>query len=178
LLTMTAESDQRSANVASRILRSAHRMGRLIDDVLDFTVAPLGGSIPLTRKAIDLEGLYQEVVLEAQAAHAGASVKVRVERRPHGRMGPRPTGAGAVESHRQRDLARRRRRRSPQGAGIRPRRRGDCPQPRRPDPPGVARSDLRAARTARTSRDRRREWHRTPPVYRPEPLPATKDGFP
>jgi signal transduction histidine kinase len=74
LLMMTADSDQRSANVASRILRSAHRMGRLIDDLLDLTVTRLGGSIPLTRKPIDLEALCQEVVLEAQAAHAGASV--------------------------------------------------------------------------------------------------------
>jgi signal transduction histidine kinase len=41
LLTMTADSDQRSANVASRILRSAHRMGRLIDDLLDLTVTRL-----------------------------------------------------------------------------------------------------------------------------------------
>jgi signal transduction histidine kinase len=74
LLTMTADSDQRSANVASRILRSAHRMRRLIDDLLDFTVMRLGGSIPLTRHAIDLEQLCQEVVLEAQAAHAGSAV--------------------------------------------------------------------------------------------------------
>ena len=75
LLTMTVDGDQRSANVASRILRSAHRMGRLIDDLLDLTVTRLGGSIPLTREAIDLEDLCQEVVLEAQAAYAGASVK-------------------------------------------------------------------------------------------------------
>jgi hypothetical protein len=74
LLTMTADSDPRSANTASRILRSAHRMGRLIDDLLDLTVTRLGGSIPLTREAVDLEALCQEVVLEAQAAHAGASV--------------------------------------------------------------------------------------------------------
>jgi signal transduction histidine kinase len=75
LLTMTADSDQRSANVASGILRSAHRMGRLIDDLLDFTVTRLGGSMPLTREAIDLEELCHEAVLEAQAAHPGASVK-------------------------------------------------------------------------------------------------------
>lgn len=75
LLTMTADSDQRSAHVASRILRSAHRMGRLIDDLLDFTVTRLGGSLPLIRQAIDLEELCQEAVLEAQAAHDGALVK-------------------------------------------------------------------------------------------------------
>jgi len=75
LLTMTADSDQRSANVASRILRSAHRMRRLIDDLLDFTVTRLGGSMRLKRETVDLAQLCQEVVLEAQAAHSGASVR-------------------------------------------------------------------------------------------------------
>ena len=77
LLTMTTETDPRSANVASRILRSAHRMGRLIDDLLDLTVTRLGGAIPLKRATFALEQLCQEVILEAQAAHAGASVKFR-----------------------------------------------------------------------------------------------------
>lgn len=75
LLTMTADSDQRSANVASRILRSAHRMGRLIDDLLDLTVTRLGGSIPVKRELVDLEQLCHEVVLEAQGAHPGASIR-------------------------------------------------------------------------------------------------------
>jgi signal transduction histidine kinase len=77
LLTMTTETDPRSANVASRILRSAHRMGRLIDDLLDLTVTRLGGAIPVKRASFDLEQLCHEVILEAQAAHPGASVKFR-----------------------------------------------------------------------------------------------------
>ena len=77
LLTMTTETDPRSANVASRILRSAHRMGRLIDDLLDLTVTRLGGAIPLKRASFELEQLCHEVILEAQAAHAGASVTFR-----------------------------------------------------------------------------------------------------
>ena len=75
LLTMTTETDPRSANVASRILRSAHRMGRLIDDLLDLTVMRLGGAIPVKRASFDLEQLCHEVILEAQAAHAGTWVK-------------------------------------------------------------------------------------------------------
>jgi signal transduction histidine kinase len=74
LLSMTTDADQRSAKVASLILRSAHRMGRLIDDLLDLTLARLGGAIPVKRVPIDLTQLCQEVVLEAQAAHPGAQV--------------------------------------------------------------------------------------------------------
>ena len=69
VLTMTAENDQRHARVASNILRSAARMGRMIEDVLDFTRERLGGAIPLKRERMDLEQLCREVVLEAKAAH-------------------------------------------------------------------------------------------------------------
>ncbi len=69
VLTMTAENDQRHARVASNILRSAARMGRMIEDVLDFTRERLGGAIPLKRERMDLEQLCREVILEAKAAH-------------------------------------------------------------------------------------------------------------
>ena len=69
VLTMAAENDQRHARVASNILRSAARMGRMIEDVLDFTRERLGGAIPLKRERMDLEQLCREVILEAKAAH-------------------------------------------------------------------------------------------------------------
>lgn len=69
VLTMAAENDQRQARVASNILRSAGRMGRMIEDVLDFTRERLGGAIPLKRERMDLEQLCREAILEAKAAH-------------------------------------------------------------------------------------------------------------
>ena len=72
VLTMTAENDQRLARVASNILRSAGRMGRMIEDVLDFTRERLGGAIPLKRERMDLEQLCEEAILEAKAAHNNA----------------------------------------------------------------------------------------------------------
>ena len=74
VLTMTAENDQRQARVASNILRSAGRMGRMIDDVLDFTRERLGGAIPLNREPMDLEQLCREAILEAKAAHDHADL--------------------------------------------------------------------------------------------------------
>ena len=72
VLTMTAENDQRLARVASNILQSAGRMGRMIEDVLDFTRERLGGAIPLKRERMDLEQLCREAILEAKAAHDNA----------------------------------------------------------------------------------------------------------
>jgi hypothetical protein len=74
VLTMATENDQRLARVASNILRSAGRMGRMIEDVLDFTRERLGGAIPLKRERMDLEQLCREAVLEARAAHNNAVV--------------------------------------------------------------------------------------------------------
>lgn len=68
-LTIAAEKDPRRARVASGILRSAARMGRMIEDVLDFTRERLGGAIPLKRERMDLEPLAREAILEARAAH-------------------------------------------------------------------------------------------------------------
>jgi Signal transduction histidine kinase len=75
LLTIRADADSTTANVASGMLRSAHRMGRLINDLLDLTQARLGGEIPVKREQTELGQLCQEVVLEAQAAHPGGIVQ-------------------------------------------------------------------------------------------------------
>lgn len=75
LLTMSSASDQRQSRVASRILRSAQRMDRLIHDLLDLTCARLGGAIPLKRERTDLAKVCQEVLLEIQAAHPDAVVR-------------------------------------------------------------------------------------------------------
>jgi signal transduction histidine kinase len=74
VLTIAAKDDQRLARVAANILRSAARMGRMIEDVLDFTRERLGGVIPLKRERMDLEQLCREAILEAKAAHNNAVV--------------------------------------------------------------------------------------------------------
>ena len=53
LLTIRADADSTTANVASGMLRSAHRMGRLINDLLELTQARLGGEIPVKREQTD-----------------------------------------------------------------------------------------------------------------------------
>ena len=76
LLTIRADADSTTANVASGMLRSAHRMGRLINDLLDLTQARLGGEIPVKREQTELGQLCQEVVLEAQGCPPGRHRRV------------------------------------------------------------------------------------------------------
>ena len=77
LLTVSGDADSRQQRVAAGILRSAQRMGRMIDDLLDLTLARLGGAIPLKRTATDLASVCQEVLLEIQAAHTSAQVRLK-----------------------------------------------------------------------------------------------------
>jgi len=76
LLTVSGDGDSRQQRVAARILRSSQRMGRMIDDLLDLTLARLGGAIPLKRTTTDLASVCQEVLLEIQAAHSAAHVRL------------------------------------------------------------------------------------------------------
>jgi len=65
--------------IAERIDRSAHRMGLMIRDILDFTRGHLGGGIPLNRRAADLGALCRAITDEIQLAHPAASIDVECE---------------------------------------------------------------------------------------------------
>jgi signal transduction histidine kinase len=69
LLVQRAALDERDRAVAERLVGSADRMGRMIDQLLDFARGRLGGGIPLRRTLVDLPALCNEVVEEARAAH-------------------------------------------------------------------------------------------------------------
>ena len=61
-------TDEKSVNVLSRVVSSGARMGRMIDQLLDFTRARLGEGIPLARDTVDLAQLARDVVEEGKAA--------------------------------------------------------------------------------------------------------------
>jgi len=64
---------------AARMLSSARRMGRMIDDMLDLARARLAGGIPLRCEPVDLAALLERVVHEHQAAFPGRGIDVFVE---------------------------------------------------------------------------------------------------
>jgi sigma-B regulation protein RsbU (phosphoserine phosphatase) len=64
------------AKTAARILSCAERSNRLIRDLLDFTQARMGGSIPIRLAPADLHELTLQVVEEARVAHVERDIQV------------------------------------------------------------------------------------------------------
>ncbi|HYC55513.1 MAG TPA: GAF domain-containing protein [Candidatus Binatia bacterium] len=63
-----------------RILRSAGRMSRMIDQILDFTSARLGRGIPLRRKSVDVAELCRAVLDELRTrSEGGAEIRLDIQ---------------------------------------------------------------------------------------------------
>jgi sigma-B regulation protein RsbU (phosphoserine phosphatase) len=71
--------DDRRIKTAARITSSASRMGRMIEDLFDYTAAALGKGIPVRYRQVDLAVVTEEAVSEARAAHAGREITLRKE---------------------------------------------------------------------------------------------------
>lgn len=77
LLRKRAESEKVS-QPAVRILNSATRMGRMIDQLLDFTSIRLGKGIPLDLKRADLTQLCRQAVVELESTGHGRTLSLTV----------------------------------------------------------------------------------------------------
>src|SRR5438067_3022404 len=75
LLARRADSDK-IAKPAVRILRTAERMGRMIDQILDFTRIRLGRGLPLQRRNIDLAQVCRLVTDESENTDGKQPVKL------------------------------------------------------------------------------------------------------
>ncbi len=72
-LMRRTDLDDRARGGLSRILDSANRANRLIRDLLDFTQARMGKSLPVRPRPMDLHELAQQVVDEVGQASPGRS---------------------------------------------------------------------------------------------------------
>jgi sigma-B regulation protein RsbU (phosphoserine phosphatase) len=79
LLLAHSEADERTIKTALRIRSSADRATRLIEDLLDFTRARLGGGIQIEPKATDLHFIVRQVVDELEVAHPERRIMVTHE---------------------------------------------------------------------------------------------------
>jgi signal transduction histidine kinase len=70
---------QKSTKAAGRILSSAERMARMIDQLLDFTRIRVGGGLALAPVRFDLEELLCKVKDELEAANPERSIVVDVD---------------------------------------------------------------------------------------------------
>jgi signal transduction histidine kinase len=71
-----------------RILEAADRANRLIRDLLDFTQARMGQTLPVKRQAVDLHALTQQVVDEVQQAAVDRELKLESEGDGWGKWDP------------------------------------------------------------------------------------------
>jgi signal transduction histidine kinase len=76
LLALPEDYPERRSRVVTRIMASAHRMERMIADLLDVTRTRLGGSMPLARRAADVQQVCEEAVMEIRAAQPEAVVRL------------------------------------------------------------------------------------------------------
>lgn len=70
-LMLRLTEDDRLLKPLHRITRSGERMSRMIDQLLDFTQARLGGGIPVTRKPANLELIAKQAIDEIELVTTG-----------------------------------------------------------------------------------------------------------
>ena len=70
------EPDEKSRRILSRVVSSGERMGRMIDQLLDFTRTRLGEGIPLDRESVDLADLARSVVDEGRSANVASVLRL------------------------------------------------------------------------------------------------------
>jgi signal transduction histidine kinase len=79
LLKRTARLDADAAETARQISDSASAMGRMITDILDFTSASLGATMPVHPAPADLAKICQDVAWETCAAHPSRVIRVAAD---------------------------------------------------------------------------------------------------
>ncbi|CAN5352775.1 sensor histidine kinase [soil metagenome] len=65
----TADIERKYRDIAASILRSGMRMGKLVDDLLDYTRSHLGGGLPVAVKKINLAVTCESVIEEMRILH-------------------------------------------------------------------------------------------------------------
>jgi signal transduction histidine kinase len=73
-LLSLARQTAEDRDTATRILSSAGRMARMIDDLLDFTRGRLGGGIPIERRLVSTKEVCRHVLEELAASHPGRAI--------------------------------------------------------------------------------------------------------
>ena len=73
-LTQSEKLDDKLARIALRILNSAGRMTRLVNDLLDFARTRLGAGIPIVPARMDLGPSCQQLIAELETVHPTCEV--------------------------------------------------------------------------------------------------------
>jgi len=87
-LLRRTDLDDRARRGIHRILDAADRANRLIRDLLDFTQARMGQTLPVKRQAMDLHALTQQVVDEVRTAAVERELELESEGDGQGEWDP------------------------------------------------------------------------------------------
>lgn len=82
------ELPARELRVLQRMLASARRSARMLDDLLDFTRARLGGGLPITLQRTDLSALARDMAEEVSTTFAGRQIELSCTGDPTGAWDP------------------------------------------------------------------------------------------
>jgi len=77
-LMISPDVPEQPKRTAERMQRSVHRMGRMVDQLLDYTRARSGGGIPVAAMPADLFAICKESIQELEEAHPGRRFDLRV----------------------------------------------------------------------------------------------------
>ena len=78
LLRQVGELSPTQSRIVDRLHASAHRMARMVNQILDFTSSRLGGGIPLKRRTMSLHDLVRALVAERQLEGGGSRIEVEL----------------------------------------------------------------------------------------------------
>ena len=70
-------TDPKAVRLLGLVVSSGHRMGRMIEQLLDFTRTRLGEGIPLDRATVDLSDIAREVIDEGKAGSAASVFRLK-----------------------------------------------------------------------------------------------------
>jgi signal transduction histidine kinase len=76
LLARSGQLDDENAQTASQMVNFGKVMTGMINDLLDFTRARLGGGMPVSTESVDLAPLCREVIDEFRVAHPDRTVRL------------------------------------------------------------------------------------------------------
>jgi signal transduction histidine kinase len=71
--------ENKRRNLAERGLASVRRAQRLVEQLLDYTLARIGGGIPVRTRPVDVSALTREAIVEVQSAHPDRAFRARVD---------------------------------------------------------------------------------------------------
>lgn len=74
-----------AVRTAARMLRSSQRMGRIIEDLLDFTRVRAGAVLPIAPNPVRLDDVVRDVLQEIELAHPDKHVELDARMRVEGR---------------------------------------------------------------------------------------------